>query len=163
VIVLDLSHYNFVCLLKFQNYITFPLLQWMAFQKQIGPFSSHISIQSIKSYRKMILCLFLVTKSCVPSVILSSCWSIVLSGQIDVHFLYPMSINHWLWGICVNVLKWIFNRTCRKNMGRERIILFCNEIISYNNCAYNKVFSQIFILIKWIVNRQRDCSRPFSL
>jgi hypothetical protein len=49
----------------------------------------------------MILCLFLVAK-----------------------LTYPMSINHWLWGICVNVLKWIFNRNCRKNMGRERANLF---------------------------------------
>ena len=44
------------------------------------------------SYWKMILCLSLVAKARVPSVILSS-WSAVLSGQIDVS--YPMSINHW--------------------------------------------------------------------
>ena len=35
-----------------------------------------------------------------------------------------MSINHWLWGICMNVLKRIFNRNCRKNMGRELANLF---------------------------------------
>ena len=37
------------------------------------------------------------------------------------------------------------------------ILIFCNEIISYNNCAYNKVFRQIFIVIKVKVNRQHDC------
>ena len=37
------------------------------------------------------------------------------------------------------------------------IKIFCNEIISYNNYAYNKVFSQIFIVIKLIVNREYDC------
>jgi hypothetical protein len=30
---------------------------------------------------------------------------------------YPMSINHWVWWIFVNVLKWIFNKGCRKNLG----------------------------------------------
>jgi hypothetical protein len=28
-----------------------------------------------------------------------------------------MSINHWLWWIFVNILKWIFNKGCRKNLG----------------------------------------------
>jgi hypothetical protein len=31
--------------------------------------------------------------------------------------MYPMSINHWLWWIFVKVLKWIFNKGCRKNLG----------------------------------------------
>ena len=62
------------------------------------------------SYRieKMILCLFLVA-----------------FFQVDPRFLvakltYPtfcMSINHLLWWIFVNVLKWIFNKGCRKNEG----------------------------------------------
>jgi hypothetical protein len=67
----------------------------------------------IISYWKMILCLFLVAKARVPSVILSS-WCAVLSGQIDVPYVY---INHWLWWIFVNVLKWIFSKGCRKNLG----------------------------------------------
>ena len=42
--------------------------------------------------------------------------------QVDLGFLvakltYPMSINHWLWWIFVNVLKWIFNKGCKKNLG----------------------------------------------
>jgi hypothetical protein len=54
------------------------------------------------------------------SVILSS-WSTVLSGQIDVP---KMSINHWVWGIFVNVLKRILSTSYRKNLGRERANLF---------------------------------------
>jgi hypothetical protein len=49
----------------------------------------------IISYWKMILCLFLVAKARVPSVILSS-WSAVLSGQIDVPYVYkPLAIMNF--------------------------------------------------------------------
>jgi hypothetical protein len=37
---------------------------------------------------------------------------------------YPMPINCWLWEICVHVLKWISNRSCRRHLGRERSNLF---------------------------------------
>ena len=49
----------------------------------------------IISYWQMILCLFLVAISRVPSVILSS-WSAVLSGQIDVPYVYrPLAMMHF--------------------------------------------------------------------
>jgi hypothetical protein len=43
----------------------------------------------------MILCLFLVAKARIPSVILSS-WSAVLSGQIDVPYVYkPLAMMNF--------------------------------------------------------------------
>ena len=63
-----LSHAT--CLLEKQKYQFLQSLVW-----------------HIISYWNMILCLFLVAKAHVPSVILSS-WSAVLSGQIDVHYVY---------------------------------------------------------------------------
>ena len=69
---------NTTCLLEKQKYQFLQSLVW-----------------HIISYWKMILCLFLVAKARVPSVILSS-WSAVLSGQIDVPYVYkPLTIMNF--------------------------------------------------------------------
>jgi hypothetical protein len=69
---------NATCLLEKQKYQFLQSLVW-----------------HIISYWKMILCLFLVAKACVPSVILSS-WSVVLSGQIDVPYVYkPLAMMNF--------------------------------------------------------------------
>jgi hypothetical protein len=41
-----------------------------------------------------------------------------------VKLMYPMPINRWQREICVHTLKWIFNRSCRRYLGRERAHLF---------------------------------------
>ena len=69
---------NATCLLEKQTYQLLQSLVW-----------------HIISYWKMILCLFLVANARVPSVILSN-WSAVLSGQIDVPYVYkPLAIMNF--------------------------------------------------------------------
>jgi hypothetical protein len=69
---------NATCLLEKQKYQCLQSLVW-----------------HIISYWKMILCLFLVAKARIPSVILSS-WSAVLSGQIDVPYVYkPLAMMNF--------------------------------------------------------------------
>ena len=90
---------------------SFPLMLRACWRSKNTNFYS-LWFDIIISYRKMIFCLFLVAKAAFR----------VAFFQVDPWFLvakltYPMSINHWLWWIFVNVLKWIFNKGCRKNLG----------------------------------------------
>jgi hypothetical protein len=69
---------NAACLLEKEKFYFLQSLVW------------HIIL-----YWKMILCLFLVANARVPRVILSS-WSAILSGQIDVPYVYkPLAMMNF--------------------------------------------------------------------
>ena len=71
-----------------------------------------------------------------------------------------MCINHWLWGIFVNVLKWILNTSCRKNLGRERANLFLkctsNLIPKFQPKKMRKVDKTIVLLIYYSLYHDKN-------
>jgi hypothetical protein len=73
---------------------SFPLMLRACWRSKNTNFYS-LWFDIIISYRKMIFCLFLVAKARVPSGILSS-WSVVLSCQIDVPYVYkPLAMMNF--------------------------------------------------------------------
>jgi hypothetical protein len=61
-----------------------------------------------------------------------------------VKLMYPMPINRWLWEICVHVLKWIFNRSCRRYyLGSERANLFLKWHSLQQNISTCNLISKI--------------------
>jgi hypothetical protein len=84
---------------------------------------------------KIILCLFLVAKARVPSVILSS-WSVVLSGQIDVPkmSIYFITIEIWLWRL-------YFMQLLYEIISLKKFAMFKKRTFTYTSPVFFVFFS----------------------